>query len=197
MTITRQQQRHGTVAKVIDGAGELFRRKGFADTTIRDIAAACNVSIGTVMSVGDKNALLIASFDRLIQSIHDERCVGTATSGGNCVDRVAALFDPFVDLFTGDAGLARAYASVLIAGAHDSIAFTELSNALIEEIEATLQDTTGADSHQITPVAEGLYFAYIGRLFTWSSRDDDNAAALRQSLRRIVAAICPDEERSA
>ncbi len=196
MATTRDRQREETVARVLDSAGGLFRTKGFAETTIRDIAAACGVSIGTVISVGDKNALLLASFDRLIAGIHDERRGRIAVSVGSRVDRVAALFDPFIELFTSDAALARAYASVLVAGTHDSVVFTELSRTLIGEIEATLRDVESSDHRRISSTAESLYFAYIGRLFTWSSADDGDVAELTQSLRRIVTAICPSEEPS-
>ncbi|MFT3886599.1 MAG: hypothetical protein QM713_00300 [Arachnia sp.] len=144
--------------------------------------------------MGEKDALLVASFDQLIQRIHDERPTATVAPDGSRTDRVAALFDPFVDLFTSDTSLARTYASVLVAGQHQSIVFTDLSRMLINEIEETLRDATRTESHQLAPLAESLYFAYIGRLFTWSPGGDDDAAELKQSLRRIVAAICSDEE---
>lgn len=188
----RDERRQETVAKVLDGAGELFRRQGFAEATIRDIAAVSGVSIGTVISVGGKDALLLATFDRLIKDIHDSRA--PAAADGSRVDRIAALFDPFIDLFTGDPVLARAYASVLVAGEHDSVVFTELSGILVAEIEAVLRDAEPADREETSARAESIYFAYIGRLFTWPSGDDGDVAELRRSLRRAVAAICPREE---
>ncbi|MFC7765325.1 hypothetical protein [Leucobacter soli] len=45
-------------------------------------------------------------------------------------------------------------------------------------------------AEQARSLAESIYFAYIGRLFSWPSDAATSAADLRRSLRRIVAAIC-------
>lgn len=195
MGATREEQRRETETRVLRAAGELFRAHGFANTTIRDIAAACGVSAGTVASVGEKDALLVASFDGLIERIHEDRSRSGGSPERSAVEQILMLLDPFVEIFAADVGLARAYGSVLVAGERDSVVFSELANALIREIEAALlRSAHGMDAQTARPLAESIYFAYIGRLFSWPSREAVTADALRRSLRRIVEAICRSEE---
>ncbi|MBL5973445.1 MAG: TetR/AcrR family transcriptional regulator [Candidatus Leucobacter sulfamidivorax] len=196
MGATREEQRRETETRVLRAAGELFRAHGFANTTIRDIAAACGVSAGTVASVGEKDALLVASFDRLIERIHEDRSRSGGSPEGSAVEQILMLLDPFVEIFAADVGLARAYGSVLVAGERDSVVFSELADALIREIEAALLRSSahGMDAQTARPLAESIYFAYIGRLFSWPSREAVTADALRHSLRRVVEAICRSEE---
>lgn len=195
MATTREAQRRETAARVLASAGELFRRRGFAATTIRDIAGACGVSVGTVMSVGDKDALLVASFDQAIESVHQRRAEHVEpVDAGGCVDQVMRLLGPFVEIFASDLALARVYGSILIAGGHDSIVFTRLSIVLIGEIEAVLRRVEGVGGRG-PHLARALYYAYIGRLFTWLPQDG-GVGDLRRSLHQLVAAICPAEEPS-
>lgn len=190
--MSRFEQRRATQAKVMAAAGHLFRERGFAETTVRDIAAACDVSVGTVMAVGDKNVLLLGSFDQLIADIHEGR-MHSARAGDDCAGQIVGLFAPFVEAFANHPALARAYGSILVTGAYDSIVFTDLAQQLIQEIDATLR-ASDVENSRIPALAQGIYFAYIGRLFTWSSDDANPAAALKQSLHQIVEAICPGKE---
>lgn len=195
MGATREEQRRETETRVLRSAGELFRTRGFANTTIRDIAAACGVSAGTVASVGEKDALLVASFDRLIERIHEDHSRGGESPAESAVEQILVLLDPFVEIFAADVELARAYGSVLVAGERDSVVFSDLANALIREIEAALlRSALPVNAQSSRPLAESIYFAYIGRLFSWPSREAVTADALRRSLHRIVEAICRSEE---
>ena len=45
--------------RVRSAAGELFRTRGFDATSVRDIAAAAGVSVGTVALAGDKATLFL------------------------------------------------------------------------------------------------------------------------------------------
>lgn len=177
---------------VLIGADELFRTKGFAATTVRDIAATCGVSVGTVMSVGDKEALLVAAFDQRIAQIHASRPV---PEHGSTLAREALLelLDPFLELFTAHPSLSRAYGAILVSGKHESTVFTELAGALRNEISRVLR-STGLSETRAASLAESIYFAYIGRLFTWTGDESEDAAELRGDLRRLISAICEDRE---
>jgi hypothetical protein len=50
---TRQQAGEQRQSKVRSAAGELFRTRGFDATSVRDIAAAAGVSVGTVALAGE------------------------------------------------------------------------------------------------------------------------------------------------
>ncbi|QRX90089.1 TetR family transcriptional regulator [Streptomyces noursei] len=58
---------------MLSAAERLFRDQGFGATTVRQIATDAAVSTGTVMSVGDKDALLVAIFDSWIDAVHRAR----------------------------------------------------------------------------------------------------------------------------
>lgn len=194
--MNRLVQRHATSEKVLRTTSRLFREQGFADTTIRDIAAASGVSVGTVMSVGNKESLLVSSFDQLIGSIHSERAQHDSIEAGNCAEQVIALLDPFVDVFAAHPVLARTYGSILISGTHDSVVFSDLAETLVREIEATLLRSSRAAAGRVPTLAQGIYFAYIGCLFAWPATYGDDVGDLNTTLRRVVNALCPDEETS-
>ncbi|MCQ9366647.1 TetR/AcrR family transcriptional regulator [Brevibacterium sp. 50QC2O2] len=185
---TRDVQRRATNAKVLASADRLFRTQGFAQTTIREIAAAGGVSVGTVMSVGDKNALLLECFDQRIREVHVQRG-GAADSRvqAGITEQIMELFGPFLLLFSSDFALARTYGSILVLGAHESSVFTELAARLSGEIAAVLREG-GVPVERAAALAGGIYFAYIGRLFTWPG-DAPDVHALRDSLRSVIAAL--------
>lgn len=185
MVGVRESARRETEARVLAAADALFRSQGFADTTIRDIAASAGVSAGTVIAVGDKGALLVAIFDRLIREQHEAR--QRPTHQGSTTDRVVSLLAPFIHLFTGRAELARAYASILVAGGHASTVFTGLAETLIGEFREVLGPERAG-------LAEPLHRAYLGTLFVWAASGSDDAALLMADLRRIVAAVIGDSE---
>lgn len=58
-------RRRTTETTVLAEAGRLFASQGLEGTSVRDIAAAAGVSVGTVVSVGTKNELFIASMEEL------------------------------------------------------------------------------------------------------------------------------------
>lgn len=185
MGTVREVARRETHARVLGACEALFAERGFADTTIRDIAAAAGVSAGTVIGVGDKDALLVAVFDRLIEEVHRGRSV--TSGGGSAEDRVMDAVEPFIGLFTSRAELARAYASILASGAHASTVFTDLGALLVAEFRAAF----GPDSDAR---AQAVYRAYLGTLFLWAASGHDDPAALSDDLRHTLRGLCLDRE---
>ncbi|AAT89677.1 transcriptional regulator, TetR family [Leifsonia xyli subsp. xyli str. CTCB07] len=185
MAGARDTARRETETRVLAASDALFRERGFADTTIRDIAAAAGVSAGTVIAVGDKSGLLVAIFDRLIEAEHRKR--SCALSTGSALDRIVALQESFVDVFADRAELARAYASILVAGSHASTVFTQLAATLITEFREVLGP--GSDA-----LARALHRAYLGTLFLWAASGSDDAVALKEDLRNTMSALCPPDK---
>lgn len=193
MTSTRRQLKQATRTRVIDAAAQLFTERGFTDTSVRAIAESSGVSIGTVISVGDKNALLVRVFDTMIAEEHAARADHGITSlhpeTASCADRLSALVDPFVSLFTANPDLARSYASILVSGTHSSALFTDLASRLIEEFQGAIT-TRGCTSASDAPErARALYFMYVGTLFTWSARNSSDVTELRSSLHASFSAV--------
>lgn len=169
-TMARTMARAETEHKVLCAAQELFDEHGYTDATIRDIACRAKVSVGTVMSVGDKEALLVQIFDQLIEAEHQHR---TPITAEGCVERCLELVRPFLTLFVERLDLARVYASILLSGRHSSEVFQALGERLIQEFEDAI--TTEADCAHLgatahpRAIAKALHAAYIGTLFIWAS----------------------------
>jgi TetR/AcrR family transcriptional regulator, regulator of autoinduction and epiphytic fitness len=62
----RAEQAERTRVGVLDAAARCFVARGYAGTTMRDIAEAAGVSVQTVFGQGSKAALLLACVDRAV-----------------------------------------------------------------------------------------------------------------------------------
>lgn len=169
---TRNELKEITHEKVMTAVSELFAAHGYRDSTIRDIAAQADVSVGSVMAVGDKQTLLVATFDRAIAAIHQERVAAspsTPIEAESEVERVTRLVDPFLSLFADRIDLAREYGAILMSGNHQSVLFGELADALQAEIAEEAR-SAGLDDDATDAAAKTAYFAYLGTLFFWAAR---------------------------
>ncbi|SMG44745.1 TetR/AcrR family transcriptional regulator [Agreia pratensis] len=189
MPPSRAELRQATQERVLTAADSLFRERGFDATTIRDIAEASGVSVGSVMASGDKNALLVRVFDSLIEKGHAQppTVVGR---GDSCADGILNLVRPFVALFTSRQDLSRMYASIQASGKEPSPLFTRLAALLVEEIGATISAHGCTDPAAIAGTAQAIYFAYIGTLFSRSAQQTIDESELLASLRDTFTSIC-------
>lgn len=173
---SRNRQKEATRQRVLTAADALFREIGFDATTIRSIAASAQVSVGTVMAVGDKNAILVAVYDEWIADVHRQRSVAgraDVSAQDNAPAEVLGLFLPFLEHFARDTALSRVYASIIVGGRVDSEIFRSLGLALTDEIEQTLR-RAGHDSTRAVQGAQVIYFAYLGMLMSVGVGDDLN-----------------------
>ncbi|MUL63867.1 TetR family transcriptional regulator [Mycobacterium sp. CBMA 234] len=188
---SRAAARDETRAKVLASAERLFRGQGFADTTIRQIAADAGVSTGTVMGVGDKDGLLIEVFDDWIATIHRDRQSGdespdSLTPDGT-VDAVMGLLAPFLRYFAEDPALSRQYSSIIVRGSHESAIFRDLAVALVAELEAVLA-RAGLAEAEAARGARVVYFAYLGIVMTGGNHASGGASVPDQ-LRDVVRCV--------
>lgn len=186
---SRSEQQAATRQKVLAAADRLFRAQGFKATTIRQIAAEADVSTGTVMAAGDKDALLVAIFENWITSVHDSRHTepAPATTTATAED-VLQLFGPFVGYFALDSELSREYLAILVRGNHESVIFRDLAQALLGELEAVLA-RTALPPDQVARGARTIYLAYLGLLMTASSGAiamPEAAVQLRETIEFVI-----------
>jgi AcrR family transcriptional regulator len=71
----RAEQARRTRVQVLEAATRCFTTRGYAATTMREIAAAAGVSVPTVFAQGSKAALLLACVDRSLVGTDDDRPV--------------------------------------------------------------------------------------------------------------------------
>ncbi|QKW08129.1 TetR/AcrR family transcriptional regulator [Streptomyces sp. NA04227] len=166
---TRKAQREATRERVLSAAERLFTARGFGSTTVREIAADASVSVGTVMAVGDKAAILVELFDRRVAALHAARAPmdepgRAATPPGPLTDELLAVFEPFLALFYSDVDLARQYAATLVTGKYRAAVFTELAAVLRREIGEVLM-RAGFPPEAAARGATTLHLAHLGSLF--------------------------------
>ncbi|TWS19475.1 TetR/AcrR family transcriptional regulator [Tsukamurella asaccharolytica] len=182
---SRAEAKAGTRARVLAAADRSFRAHGFAGTTVRGIAADAGVSVGTVMAVGDKDALLIAIVDDWIAAVHAQREPAdplSPLSSGEATLRLVETVRPFVTYFNTDGDLSREYAAVLARGKHRSRTFGDLAGELQADFEEVFAAAGCADAGA---AARTLYFVYIGLLFATSG----GAVTQEAAAERLVEAI--------
>ncbi len=73
--LLRQELARRTRVAVLDAATACFVERGYAATTMRDVAAAAGVSVPTVFAQGGKAALLLACVDRAVVGTDEGRAV--------------------------------------------------------------------------------------------------------------------------
>ncbi|SMQ74890.1 TetR/AcrR family transcriptional regulator [Agreia sp. VKM Ac-1783] len=193
MAATRTELREATRERVLAAADRLFRERGFDAATIRDIAEASGVSVGSVMATGDKNALLVQIFDGLIEAGH-ERSTSDAGDDTSCAQHIVNLVRPFVSLFASRQDLSRTYASIQVSGREPSPLFSRLAKLLVDEITSTITRHGCTTLGAVAPTAQAIYFAYLGTLFSWSARTTIDEGELTDSLHATFAAICTCKE---
>ncbi|MCM2423978.1 hypothetical protein LNW72_39335 [Streptomyces sp. RKAG293] len=143
------------------------------------------MSTGTVMSAGDKDALLVAIFDIWIAAVRhsregrDEQGDMTPLLPAAAAQEVLNLVEPFIAYFALDLGLSREYAAVIVRGTHPSEVFQALARALLTELE-TLLARTPLTATEAGAGARTLYFAYLGILMTVGNGALDQQAAIAQ-----------------
>ncbi|MGW1678171.1 TetR/AcrR family transcriptional regulator [Saccharopolyspora sp. NPDC002376] len=177
-----------TRQKVLSAAERLFRDQGFGATTVRQIAAEAGVSAGTVMSVGDKDAILVAIFDIWIDAVHQARTDEPGTvEPMSQVDAVVSLIEPFIRYFMLDEELSREYAAIVVRGVHESEIFRNLAQSLVDEI-ATALAGVGLNEGASSRGARVVYFAYLGILMTVAHGTLQESDAIDQ-LREVIGFV--------
>ncbi|MFT3714965.1 MAG: TetR/AcrR family transcriptional regulator [Gordonia sp. (in: high G+C Gram-positive bacteria)] len=152
----RAEQRELTRTRVITCAQRLFVERCFAGTTIRAIAENAQVSVGTVMAVGDKDTLLLAAYDRWIGEIHVGR--PGPPDGSDPAVRIGDCVQPFLDLFARDLPLSREYGAVLARGTHRTAVFAGLATTLMTEFTEVFEDAGLGDD--AVPAARAAYLSH-------------------------------------
>lgn len=189
----RGAQRAHTRARVVDSAQRLFLARGFRGTTVRDIAADADVSVGTVMAVGDKDALLLGAFDRWVGAVHDEWEAGARPlpDGGDPAARIGSLVQPFLDLFNDRIELTREYGAIFARGAGQAEVFTGLAVKLTAEFTAVLADA-GLGRHAEAG-GRAVYASYLGLLMAHAALAPDLSGVRAQLEEVVTVLVRPDE----
>jgi len=164
----RAEQAERTRVAVLDAASRCFLERGYAGTTMRDVAQAAGVSVQTVFGQGGKAALLLACVDRAV--VGDDEAVPFAqrelfvrlVSSTDRADKLAAARDMaatyvpmtvpmigvFADAAAGDAEIAESWAE------YERRRFQD-ARVLIASFEPELRE--GLDVDRATEIFWGVF----------------------------------------
>jgi AcrR family transcriptional regulator len=78
-------------------ASALFTQQGYAATTVPRIAAAAGVSVGTVASVGSKDALFLRVWEEASTAASLDMLAGARQASESVTERVWSYFDGLVE----------------------------------------------------------------------------------------------------
>lgn len=185
---SRSARRLRTEEGIISAAASLFLEHGFKATTVRAIASSAEVSVGRVMSTGDKDALLVRCFDRWIGQLQFGTYVPPAQTKTQANAEVGAasarnrpgappsavqshllgLFLPFLEFFAGHEDLSRDYAAALMRVRGKPEVFDSLALDLQEQLVSSLT-SIGIGEDYARASASALYDSYLGILFRWAA----------------------------
>jgi AcrR family transcriptional regulator len=107
MTMTNTTLKNRTTAraedtrrKIYDAALELFREKGFEQTTMRDIAAKAGVALGAAYYYFSSKDAIVLAFYHELQSSSDETIRAELAGRKKLKDRIRCVLDKRLELLT-------------------------------------------------------------------------------------------------
>jgi AcrR family transcriptional regulator len=108
MPATKTHKAEETGRRILDDALELFRKKGFDDATMRDVAAKAGVATGAAYYYyPSKDALVMAYYQRACEEMQPQLESALAKAGG-LEDRLRELIRVKLDYFAPNRGVLRA-----------------------------------------------------------------------------------------
>lgn len=156
-------KRDRTEAAVLAEAGRLFALRGFAATSVRDIAAAAGVSVGTVVSVGGKSELFLRCMEELATA--DARRALGSQDDARAGLRAFVTNAPGLTESGGD--LSRDYLAALLASP-PSPGNAERLDAVVADLTARWADLLGLapDDPGAALAARSFYLCFVGCVFS-------------------------------
>jgi AcrR family transcriptional regulator len=97
-----------TRRQILDTALALFREQGFEETTIRDIAARADLSLGAAYYYFKSKEAIVGAYYDYVQQEHQTRARQVFAQGGGLRDRLRGAFHSKIDIVQADRRLLRA-----------------------------------------------------------------------------------------
>src|SRR5256885_4370198 len=161
----REQNKRDKEARIRAAALALFREKGFAATTTREVAERAGIAAGTLfLYVKTKEELVDFVFAGEIAAVVDA-AFATLPKKGDLVARMMHVFGALYDFYAADLALSRVLIAEAILpqpGARSmplTIAFFERMGALIGEAQGARQLVAGAFPLEL---AMHVFTLYVG-----------------------------------
>jgi AcrR family transcriptional regulator len=178
-----------TQRKILDAALELFRTKGFDETTMRDIAAAADVATGAAYYYyPSKDSIVLAFYARSWDEMQSRFDDAVTKAGKRLEDRLKALIEVKLEYFAPYRGVLRALLKNGADPAHPLSPFGK-NNRAIRDADAEWFGKVLRESGVRVPkdlevhMPEVLWMFQMGVIYFWIT--DDSSA--QERTRRLLA----------
>jgi AcrR family transcriptional regulator len=190
----REARKQATRSRVLDAASELFDRVGYDEATIRDIAKAAGVSVGSVFSsFRSKSDVLSEVMQARLGDLYADLARAAPHLEGSTVDRCRSLFAVHYAFEFRNVQLFLAYLGAAFDWRGDPAAPRFSDN---RRLRGMVHDclVAGIESGDVRPDADldtatELLIAAYGWNYRHAARQETDAGALIQRLDRQIAVI--------
>src|SRR5262245_58778747 len=182
-----------TQERILEAALALFRERGFAESTMREIAARAGVATGLAYYYFDsKDAIVHAFYQRAKDEL--EPVLEKAHTGRTLATRIAALIEAKFDYFAPN----RRFLGALMAHAADPASplspFSEQSRAIREfefaQFDRALRETRTSLPRDLAPhMARILWMYQMGILLFWIYDGSAQQKRSRDLLKASLAVV--------
>jgi AcrR family transcriptional regulator len=162
-----QKKSERTRAQVLDAALRLFRRRGFDATTMRDIAAACGLSLGAAYYYFDSKDQILFAYYARNREAHRARAQERLSGAADLAGRLGAIIHAGLDVVQRERKMLAALLSRLADPSDPISAFStaqrELRADSIAMFAATFESETIPDDLRplLGPAAWLLHMAVL------------------------------------
>lgn len=166
-----------TERKILDAALNLFRTKGFEETTMRDIATAAGVATGAAYYYyPSKDAIVLAFYQRSCVEMQSRIEDAAAQSPDNLEDRLKALIQAKLEYFAPYRGVLRALLKNGADPAHPLSPFAQTNKSIrdadIAWFRKILDDCGTRVPKDLEPhLPDVLWMFQMGVIYFWITDD--------------------------
>jgi AcrR family transcriptional regulator len=186
----RERNKREKLERITAAARELFRAKGFEETTAREVCERAGIGTGTLfLYVRDKRELLFLTFEADARRLFAEGKAEAARTKG-LVAQLMCLFGRFTAYYAVDRALSKAIVQELFFRAHDPGGLGRLTREFAEHVADLVgaAQARGEIRADLTPAraAMALFAHYAYWTLGWLGTEMLSRASVEPGLRRAL-----------
>ena len=181
---------------ILDAALAAFRDRGFANTTMRDIAKGAGMSLGAAYHYFDSKDAIIAAYYTWMQEEHERRFASTSSSGGVAA-KIKSLLTTKLDLLRSDRKILVALFATLADPDHPLSLFGPVTSGLRDRSVAMFReafDDAGLSDELQELAGYAAWMAHLGVLLYFvhdRSRSQSRTRTLADAVGELVGFVVP------
>jgi AcrR family transcriptional regulator len=169
----RERRKQETRQRLLDAGWQLFRQRGYDDTTVAEIAEAADVAKGTLFNYFPTKESLLDQVGLWRIDLLGDRLLEVQDAPESALGRIKLMMKAMVEEFTTDPSLARhMYLARMGAPVHHEHAHRlgSLMHELVVQGQADVEIRDDVDAHLIARLLMTCWFQHVSR---WWHEDGD------------------------